>query len=232
MWAAQVPALAERHRVINIDLRGHGRSGHASKPCDVYDLVGDVVAVLDALDIPTAVWAGLSIGGMVAMRAALTVPERVRALVLLDTHAGTETVVNKTKYRLMSVGAKLFGIRPFIPAVVPLMFGETSLRDRLELVTEWRKRFAALHVPSIGVILEGLIRRDSVIEKLPGIGVPTLVMVGAEDVSLPVECSREIANAIPDSTLLVVPEAGHLSTLEQPDFVTTAMTGFLNQLDD
>lgn len=231
MWAAQVPVLAEHHRVINIDLRGHGRSGHVSTPCDLYDLVGDVVAVLDALEIPSAVWAGLSIGGMVAMRAALTVPERVRALVLLDSHAGSETAVKKIKYRLMNVGAKLFGIRPFIPAVVPLMFGETSLRDRPELVAEWKKRFAALHIPSIGVILEGLVRRDSVIENLPGISVPTLVIVGAEDASLPVDCSREISKGIPGSALSIVPEAGHLSALEEPEAVNTEIMGFLNQID-
>lgn len=232
MWAPQVPALAERNRVINVDLRGHGRSGPVTKPCDVYDLLGDVVAVLDSLDIEDAVWAGLSIGGMVAMRAALSVPERVRALVLLDTHAGAETTFKRAKYRLMNAGAKVLGIRPFIPAVVPLMFGKTSLKVRPQLVTEWGKKFSAIHMPSIGFILEALVRRDSVVDRLPEIGVPTLVMVGAEDASLPVVCSREISEGVPDSTLVILPEAGHLSTLEQPEAVTDAMTGFLNRVAD
>jgi len=164
------------------------------------------------------------------MRAALTAPERVRALVLLDTHAGPETAFKKARYRLMNGGAKVFGIRPFIPAVVPLMFGRTSLRNRPRLVAEWGERFAAIHMPSIGIILEALVRRDSVVERLPEIGVPTLVIVGAEDASLPVDCSREISDGIPDSTLEIVPEAGHLSTLEQPEAVSGAMTGFLNRL--
>ena len=231
MWAPLIPLLAEQHRVINIDLRGHGRSSRLSQPCDVYDLVGDVVAVLDSLSIQNAVWAGLSIGGMVAMRAALTVRDRVRALVLLDTHAGSETAFKKVKYWAMNAGTKILGIRPFLPAVVPMMFGATTLRDKAELVTEWEMKFAAIDMPSIGIILGALVRRDSVVDRLPGIGVPTLVIVGSEDASLPVDYSREISEGIPDSTLLVVSEAGHLSTLEQPEVVSEAMIGFLSRLE-
>ena len=75
MWSPQVPKLAERHRVINIDERGHGHSGKLSEPFDLYDMVDDVLAVLDHLGIKNAVWAGLSIGGMVALRAALAFPD-------------------------------------------------------------------------------------------------------------------------------------------------------------
>ena len=83
MWRGQVQALADRCRIVNIDLRGHGRSGPAHQPFSLYDAVGDVIAVLDLLGIGRAVWCGLSIGGMVAMRAALTHPDRVAALILL-----------------------------------------------------------------------------------------------------------------------------------------------------
>lgn len=231
MWAPQVPVLAERHRVVNIDLRGHGRSSELSEPCGVYDLVGDVEAVLDSLEIQSAVWAGLSIGGMVAMRAALTVPARVRGLILLDTHAGRETVFKKIKYRAMNAGAKMIGLRPFLPAVMPLMFGASTLKHKPELVAEWEGKFATIDLRSIGVILEALVRRDSVVERLPEIGVPTLVIVGAEDASLPVGCSRQISEGIPDSSLLIVPESGHLSALEQPEAVADAMAGFLGRLD-
>jgi 3-oxoadipate enol-lactonase len=230
MWAPQVPRLAERHRVVNIDLRGHGRSGPLSRACDVYDLVGDVVAVLDHLEIESAVWAGLSIGGMVAMRAAITVPRRVRALVLLDTDAEEETAYKKFKYRAMNLGARAIGIRPFVPAVLPLMFGATTRRSRPELVNEWRGKFSAIHMPSISIVLEALARRDSVVDRLQNIEVPTLVIVGAEDASLPVPCARKISSAVANASLVVVPGAGHLSTLEQPEAVTRAMTVFLESL--
>ncbi len=230
MWAQQIPSLAKHHRIINIDLRGHGRSGRIEESCGIYDLVGDVVAVLDALEIECAVWAGLSIGGMVAMRAALTAPDRVRALILIDTHAGAETGAKKLKYGLLNVGARTLGIRPFLPAVVPLMFGKTTRRENPGLVAVWKEKFTEIHMPSISSVLGALVGRDSVVDRLPDIGVPTLVIVGAEDASLPVVCSREISEAMPNSSLVIVPEAGHLSALEQPQVVTEAMVDFLGRL--
>jgi 3-oxoadipate enol-lactonase len=230
MWAPQVSSLAKRYRVINIDQRGHGQSGNLSHPFDLYDMVGDVVAVLDHAGIETAVWAGLSIGGMVAMRAALTVPDRVRALVLADTHAGREKAYKTFKYRAMILGTKAVGIGPFLPTVSSLMFGSSTRQSQPDLVAEWNERFAAVHMPSIGMVLEALVRRDSVLDRLRHIEVPTLVIVGAEDASLPVTCSQEIAAAIPNSCLVVIPGAGHLSCLENPEAVSEALIDFLNTL--
>jgi len=230
MWGPQVPVLAERFRVINVDQRGHGRSGHLTEPFDLYDMVGDVVAVLDDIGVDRAVWAGLSIGGMVAMRAAVTVPDRVSGLVLVDTHAGPETAYKKFKYRAMGAGASILGTRPFLPAIVPLMFGPTTRRLKPDLVDEWRGKMASIDVPSLNLTVSALIRRDSVIDKLGEVRTPTLVIVGGEDETLPVICSQEIASAIPGASLVVVPEAGHLSSLEQPEEVSTAMTRFLDEV--
>jgi 3-oxoadipate enol-lactonase len=230
MWGPQVPVLAERYRVINVDQRGHGRSGHLSESFDLYDMVDDVVAVLDELGIDHAVWAGLSIGGMVAMRAAVTVPDRVSGLILVDTHAGAETGYKKIKYRAMGAGARLLGTRPFLPAIVPLMFGPTTRRLKSDLVDDWRERFASVHLPSLNLTVDAVSRRDTVIDKIGEIRMPTLVIVGDEDASLPVACSREIAAAIPGATLVIVPGAGHLSSLEQPGAVTEAMMTFLEEV--
>jgi 3-oxoadipate enol-lactonase len=230
MWASQIEPLAERYRVINIDARGHGRSGKLSVPFDLYDMVADVVAVLDALEIERAVWAGLSIGGMVAMRAAVTVPVRVSGLILVDTHAGAETLYKKLKYRAMGLGVKTFGTGPFLPEISKLMFGSTTRRENSALVDDWQQRFASVDVPSMILGIGVLVRRDSVVDRLPQIEVPSLVIVGDEDVSLPPPCSREIASALPNSSLVLVPESGHLSALEQPDAVTGAILSFLDSL--
>ena len=123
MWAPQVNPLAQHCRVVNIDCRGHGRSGHADGPFTLYDLVADVVAVLDHLHIERAVWAGL-ISGMVALRAALVVPDRVSALILADTHAGARRL--QAQVPSDGPGVKALGIGPFLPAILPLMFGRTT----------------------------------------------------------------------------------------------------------
>jgi len=230
MWGSQVPVLADRYRVINIDERGHGRSGNLAEPFDLYDMVDDVVAVLDHLGIESAVWAGLSIGGMVAMRAAMTVPERVSGLLLLDTHAGAEASYKKLKYGAMALGVRTIGVRPFLGAICKLMFGKTTRERNTKLVTAWRERFASTDVPSMLLGLGALVRRDSVVDKLRSVEASSLVIVGDEDASLPPPLSREIADALPNASLVVIPEAGHLSALEKPEAVTEAMLQFLDSL--
>jgi len=227
MWREQVPALHATFRVVNPDLRGHGRSSHVTRSFSLYDALSDVIAVLDHLRIERAIWCGLSIGGMVALRAALTHPDRVAALVLLDTDAGPETGLRKLKYHAMGVGARVLGIRPFLPAITPLMFGATTRRQNPTLVTEWKGRFASAHVPSILRCLEALMTRDSLLEHLDRIEAPALVLVGAEDRSLPAPVSRRIHDRLRHSTFSLIPAAGHLSALEQPAAVTDAILAFL-----
>jgi len=230
MWVNQVPQLAERYRVINMDQRGHGRSVPATGPYELSDMVADAVAVLDHLEIERAVWAGLSMGGMVAMHAAIAEADRVSALILLDTHAGAENLYKKVKYRAMSLGSTAFGIRPFFPAVIPLLFGHTTRAENPALIEEWKVNFASIHVPSITRAVGALVKRPSIVGELANVKVPSLVIVGEEDASLPVPVSQEIANALPNASLVVIPGAGHLSALEKPEAVTKAMLGFLDSL--
>lgn len=227
MWREQVPVLAEHYRVINPDFRGHGRSGRISEPFTLYDAVSDVIAVLDELGIERAIWCGLSIGGMVALRGALSHSDRVAGLILMDTDAGAETAWHKVKYRAMGATARAFGFRPLLPSIAGLMFGATTRRENRALVDEWKARVAENHVPSMLLGLDALIKRDSVLDRLHEIGVPALVLVGEEDRSLPVALSRRIHARLPDSTYTVIPGAGHLAALERPAQVKEAIIGFL-----
>ncbi len=230
MWREQVPTLAPKYRVLNVDFRGHGGSSEVTQTFSLYDAVSDVVAVLDDLGIEKAVWCGLSVGGMVALRAALTCPDRVRALILLDTDAGAEAALPKLKYRGMGVGARMLGVGPLLSPITRLMFGATTRREKAHLVAEWKKEFSAVHVPSILRGLEALMKRDSLLARLPEIAVPTLVLVGAEDRSLPPPLSRRIHDSLRDSRFVEVPAAGHLSALEQPAAVNAALLEFLGGL--
>jgi len=231
MWREQVPALSRRFRVVNADLRGHGRSGQVAQPFSLYDAVTDVLAVLDGLGIDRAVWCGLSIGGMVALRAALSCPERVSGLVLLDTDAGHESAMLKLKNRAMGAGARVVGMTPFVPSIARLMFGATTRRGNPALVRAWKEQFSALHVPSILHALEALMQRDSVLPRLDRIAVPALVLVGDEDRSLPPAKSRRLHAGLRDSTLVQIPRAGHLSALERPKEVNDAILRFLDATD-
>ena len=228
MWSQQVAPLAEHHRVINIDIRGHGRSSVADRPLDIYALVHDVVAVLDQEGIQNATWAGLSIGGMIALRAALIVPNRVSGLMLLDSHAGTETGFKKFKYKAMVAAARLFGIELLLPKVAKLMFGKHTLQTNPELVQHWKGKFASMSLDSIQHMVGALCARDSLKSRLGEIQQPALVLVGEEDLSLPPPCSINLAERLPNATLQIVEKAGHLSSLEQPAAVNEAMLQHLH----
>ena len=228
-WREQVRGLAGDYRLINLDLRGHGRSAPVTDPFTLYDAVDDVVDVLDQLGIERAIWCGLSIGGMVAMRAALTVPERVERLIIMDSDAGIERLRKRIQYWFMAMGVKTFGLRPFLNEILRLMFGESTRREQPDLVEEWRHRFAAVDVPSTLTALVGLTGRDSILDRLADIRVPSLVLVGEEDASLPVPISRRIHDALPNSQFIAIPKAGHLSALEQPELVNEAIRRFLMQ---
>lgn len=232
MWREQATVLARQFRVINPDLRGHGRSGDVTSPFSLYDAAGDVVAILDHLGIDRAIWCGLSIGGMVALRAALSAPDRVSALILLDTDAGAETAYRKLKYSAMGTGTRLLGVDPFLPAITRLMFGASTHRRNPALVAEWRKEFAGARIPSTLRCLDALTRRDDLLPRLGDIKVPTLVLVGEEDRSLPPPVSRRIHERLPDSRFAIIPAAGHLSALEQPAAVNDAILQFLSTYDE
>lgn len=230
MWKEQVSTLAEQFRVITVDLRGHGESTGADQPLTLYDLVDDILALLDKEKIPAAIWAGLSIGGMIALRAALQAPERVTALVLMDTHAGPERPLKKIRYRAMVTAARIFGVKPLIPQVNQLMFGHNTLIQKEELVQEWAPRFAAVPISTISNTVAALCERDDLRPRLGDIRQPTLVIVGEEDKSLPPPYSIEIAKGIAQAQLRIISRAGHLSALEQPEAVTAQMSDFLAHL--
>jgi pimeloyl-ACP methyl ester carboxylesterase len=230
MWEPQVDALSRVARVINVDFRGHGQSSHATDPYTLYDVLEDMLAVLDQLGIERAVWAGLSMGGMVAMRAALATPERVTGLIVLGSDAGVEGRLKLLRYRALGLVARLVGVHPIMPAVLKQMFGRTTLASRGELVTHWRERFGHVHVPSVLNGLGMLSGRDDLTRKLPRIEVPALVIVGEEDLALPPARSAAIAAGLANARLLTVAGAGHLVCLERPDLVTDEMVAFLSEV--
>jgi pimeloyl-ACP methyl ester carboxylesterase len=217
LFEPQVEALQDDYRVITVDLRGHGRSDPSPGPFTVYDLVEDVAAVLDAEDVSSAVWAGLSIGGFLSLRAALVRPERVSALVLMDTDAGAETRWKTVKYRAMEWAWRTLGPRSVVSAVMPLMFGKSTFASQPGLVEDYRERFMKLGVETIRPGLDAITGRDDLGARLGEITVPTLVIVGEEDRTLPPANARRMARGIPGAELVIVPGAGHLASSENPE---------------
>ncbi len=232
LFAPQVAALRERYRCVAYDHRGQGRSGDSDlRAIDMETLTGDAAALIEALRLGPVHFCGLSMGGFVAMRLAARRPDLVRSLMLLETSADPEPAENGPKYRLLNLMARWFGLRLVAGAVMPIMFGRTSLHDpaRAAESAAWRRQLLS-NRRSIWRAVNGVIERRGVHGELTKITAPTLVLVGEEDVATVPAKAERIAAAIPGARLVRIPRAGHSSTVEQPAAVNAALAAFLNGL--
>jgi 3-oxoadipate enol-lactonase len=229
MWRHQIEPLAALGRVLVFDGPGHGKS-EVPRPFTLEENADALIDAFGELKVERAVMVGLSWGGMLAMRAALQHPARFSALALLDTSAGPETRPNAIKYRAFVEFGRRLGIPPLLAStqIVPLMFSEATIAAKPDLVERFTR--AANGFPREGVAQASLavvVNRSDVLPKIPRIQVPTLVVCGREDRSTPLECSRQIARAIPKAHLVVVEGAGHMSALEKPADVNAALVPFV-----
>ncbi|MFN2371520.1 MAG: alpha/beta fold hydrolase [Candidatus Krumholzibacteriia bacterium] len=229
MWAPQLDAVAERHRAVAYDLRGHGRSDVGDGQYTVEGHVDDLLALLDHLGIAKAVLVGLSMGGYVALRAAERAPERCRGLVLCDTRSEADGNEAKLKRAAGAVQVKRDGAAAFADGFVKAVFAPGTFTARPEAVEAVRLIIAGTSPLAIAGTLIALAGRTDTTAALPGIAVPTLILVGEHDQVTPPEASRDMHERIPGAQLHVVPEAGHLSSVENPEFFNARLLPFLAQ---
>lgn len=220
MWRHNVPALvAAGYRVITWDMRGHGQS---SSPDDVslYSAaltVEDMQAVLDAAGADTAVIAGMSLGGFMSLSYNLQHAERIRALMLIDTGPGFRNDAAREKWNAY---ARKHGDEL-------LAKGEGALSSSSETRLQ-QQNFTGLRNAAHGMLTQ---HSADVINSLPGIGVPTLVVVGDRDEPY-LAASDYMASRIPGGRKVVIAEAGHASNIDQPADFNAAVIEFLNGLQE
>jgi pimeloyl-ACP methyl ester carboxylesterase len=231
MFRDQVRHFAGRYRVVAYDHRGQGRSQVTRRGYDLDNLANDAAALVDRLGLGPCHFAGLSMGGFVAMRLAARHPGLLRSCILLETSADPEDPANVSRYRTLNWAVRLLGAWAVADQVLPIMFGRTTLTDpaRAALREEWRGRFRALP-RSIHHAVTGVVDRKGLGAELARIAVPTLVLVGEEDVATPPRKAERIRAAIPGAQLVRIPAAGHSATLENPAAVNQAIEGFLSRL--
>lgn len=232
MFERQVAAFRDRYRCITFDFRGQGRSEIASSGYDMDTVSDDAAALIETLGCAPCHFVGLSMGGFVGMRLAIRRPELLRSLILLQTSAEPEPGENVGRYRLLSVVARWFGLGVVASRVMPILFGRKFLDDpaRADERAQWRTLLLANDRVGITRAVTGVIERPGVSELLDRIALPTLVVVGDQDVATVPEKAEHIAAAISGSRLVIIPGAGHSSTIEEPDAVNAAITAFLDGL--
>lgn len=230
MWAPQVEALRARWRVVVPDIRGLGRSEAGDGQHTLEHLVDDLLALLDALAVERAVLCGLSMGGYIALRTAERAPERVRALVLADTRPEADANPARLARAAALRRLKEEGVAAFAEGFTTSALSPATRATRPATVAQVRAMIEANAPLGIGGALLALVSRTDTAESLGKIGVPALILVGAEDTLTPPALSEAMAARIPNARLAVIPGAGHLSSLENPDAFNTALIAFLSSL--
>jgi 3-oxoadipate enol-lactonase len=227
MWDAQAEALAATRRVVRFDARGFGGSGVGDGPLTMERIADDGAALLDHLGIEKAVVGGCSMGGYAAFAFVRRHPQRLAGLVLQDTRAGADTAEAKANRAALAAKVLAEGASAAVEAFLPKLVGETTHRERPDVVAGLRERILATAPRGIANALHGLAARADSRETLPTIAVPTLVLVGAEDALTPPAEAATMAAAIPRARLDVIPRAGHLANLESPAVVNAALLAYL-----
>jgi pimeloyl-ACP methyl ester carboxylesterase len=232
MWKPQVEAFAGSYRCIVPDLFGFGES-EAIPPggvCRMSDLAADTVALMDLLGIGRAVVCGLSMGGYAALALCEAHPERLRGLVLADTRAGADGPEEAERRIETSRQVLEAGTAFLANSLVSRLLGR-STRERRPDLQEWTAAQIASAPPhGVAAAQLGMAERADRTALLPEIETPTLILVGEEDEVTPPEEAHRMQRAIPGSEIAVIPAAGHLANLEQPEAFNQALRGFLRRL--
>jgi pimeloyl-ACP methyl ester carboxylesterase len=215
LWAPQMAALGD---IAEMSVADHTR--HDSLP-------GIAKWILTAAPERFAL-AGLSMGGYIAYEIVRQAPERVTKLALLDTGARADTPERSEQRRQAIATAEREGVRKVQIDLLPVLLHKPRLDDKA-LVDTVVKMGVDTGLDTFRRQQTALMGRPDNRPFLPSIKCPTLVVVGREDALTPVELSQEIAAGIPGAKLEVVPECGHLSTLEQPEAVNRALRAWLTQ---
>jgi 3-oxoadipate enol-lactonase len=224
MWDAQVPALAERYRIVRYDRRGHGQSPVPPGPYAIDDLGRDVLSLLDELGLERVSFCGISIGGAVGMWLALEAPERLDRLVLCCTRPAflpPEQWVERAA--LVREG----GVTVVSEAALDRWFTERFRAERPDVVDAFRTMLVRTPAEGYAGCCEALATFD-LRSRLAAITAPTLVVTGADDPVVPPGSGAELAAAIPGATHVVIADAAHIANVEQPDAFTAALRAHLD----
>ncbi len=226
MFAPQVDALAPEYRVITWDERGFGETEFDGQPFTYWDSARDCLGLLDHLGIDKAVLGGMSQGGFLSMRAALLAPERVRALVLIDTQAGTEDPERLPAYRQMQQTWLEHGpIDELAETIANLIIGKPAL------YAQWIAKWRELPRESMQAPTECLFDREDLTERVGEISCQAIVFHGTADASIEIEKAEKLCSGLSDCRGLVRIEGGtHASNLTNPDEVNGPLLEFLRSL--
>jgi 3-oxoadipate enol-lactonase len=227
MFEPQVAALAPEYRVITWDGRGFGAT-RATGPFSYWDSASDVLGLLDHLGIERAVLGGMSQGGFLSLRAALSAPDRVRGLILVDSQAGQEEAANVPAYEQLEQTWMEHGPAPVQDIVAAIILGPP---DGPVDYAPWFAKWSAADRDELRLAFRCLMDRDDITGRLGEISCPALILHGTADAAIAMERAEAVHAGLAGPASLVQVEGGsHASNLSHPDQVNVAILEFLRSL--
>jgi len=232
MWEGEMLALLDeqRYRLVSLDWRGFGESDVAGEISTMEILAGDVVALMDHLGIEQAVLCGLSMGGYVAFACWCQFAQRIGGLILADTRPAADPPDRQANRENVARLAETQGTEAIADLQLPNLISDYTRQHDPSVETRVRQMINAATRPGIAAASRGMARRADSGDLLAGISCPTLVIVGEQDALIPPSEVQAYAGHIPGAQFVSIPNAGHLSNLEQPDMFLAIISSFLRSL--
>ena len=228
-WCPVQEKLSARHRLIMPDLRGLGESGCGEGPATMQKHAEDVVRLCDELKVGKAVFVGCSIGGYILFEFWRRHRERVNALVLANTKPSADDAEAKATRLQAAEQVLQQGPEAYIDGMLEKLLGESTRRNRPDLVDGARRTMARTTAQGIAAVQRGMAERPDSLPTLAKISVPVMILGGAEDVLVPRAEMEKMRAGIKNSSLQIVPKAGHYAVFERPAEVGIILKQFVEQ---
>ncbi|UZD56694.1 alpha/beta hydrolase [Shewanella algae] len=235
MWQQQLPVLAKHYRCIVPDLWGHGQSGAIPAHTEsLADIAADMLTLMDKLSVDEFTVIGLSVGAMWGAELVLKAPSRVKALVMMGSFLGFEPEVTRNKYMAMLDGISQLGQipAPMAEQIAPMFFAVTTASLRPQLLSDFASALQSIspeRIPDTVAMGKLIFNRRDAMEDANNLTLPCLIMSGVEDTARTVLESFLMVDAIDGAEMVQIPAAGHISVLEQGDFINQALLTFLEK---
>jgi pimeloyl-ACP methyl ester carboxylesterase len=230
MWKPQLDVVGRMYPTIAYDIKGHGQSDVGDGQYSIEAHVDDLFALLDHLKVSKTVIVGISMGGYITLRALERNPERFRGVVLCDTRSEGDSNEAKIKRFAGIQQVKRSGAAEFGAAFVKAAFAPETFRTKPEVIESIQKIISATPALSIAGSLLALAARTDTTASLSNIKLPTMILVGEFDALTPPAASRAMHERIPGSELHIVPQAAHMSNLENSEFFNEKLLYFLKRI--
>jgi 3-oxoadipate enol-lactonase len=230
MWDNALSTLPAGWRGVAPDFRGFGETPLVSASHRMSDLAGDVVDLLDHLEVTQAIVAACSMGGYVAFELWKAAPTYVSGLILASTRAGADSEDGKAARRKMMDLVMAEGVEAVAAQMIPKLLGATTQRERPDVATHTRALILQNSREGVRAAVEAMMERRDFTQSLGAMKVPALIVAGTEDTLIPPAAADEMQKAMPSARAEILQAVGHLPNLEAPDRFNDLLAQYLQQL--